>query len=268
MNSLLLAAGLVLTSAAGSQVHSFRWEKHDHTGNQWNLIVGGAQVGSYRPGEDVYRPLLDFARNLWGPPCPPPCPLPEGVRLPSKVENGVKNFGVDMSQIPKGERYMMQGKEVPKEKAIYSMDKLPDDRDALWVVIAGGTDEQRKKVKEVMEQENVKDAAPIKYKVWDAPAGDWSLRDSETGHKVYKDDGNPTVYYLAPDGEVLHRQDSFEGPADYQTLRLARKVYDAKKDPSLKGVLWHLFMPNIDPGLIVLGLLGGAALILPKKGNG
>jgi hypothetical protein len=60
------------------------------------------------------------------------------------------------------------------------------------------------------------------------------LKDGVTGQTLFKVDGRPTVYLQAPDGKVLHRQDDFKGPDDFQAIRKAIKSYDAGKDVDLR----------------------------------
>lgn len=69
--------------------------------------------------------------------------------------------------------------------------------------------------------------------VQDYPPEHWHLRDGVTRQPGFFTNGAPTVYLLAADGQVLHRQDDYAGgsAAAAEAFRRARVDYDPRRDP-------------------------------------
>jgi hypothetical protein len=142
-----------------------------------------------------------------------------------------ENHGVDLSKIGPS-RCMMNGREVTMEHALGVVGgQIPDDSQKLRLTVIG-TQEKRQPVITALAQ--LEPELRNRIVPWSVPADHWSLKDTATGQTAFKADGAPTVYLQAPDGKVLHRQDDWRGPDDFQAIRKAVKAYDAKKDPDLR----------------------------------
>jgi hypothetical protein len=73
-----------------------------------------------------------------------------------------------------------------------------------------------------------------KLSPWFVAADHWSLKETDSGTLLFETGGKPTVYVLAPDGAVLHRQDGWDAEDDIAAIRKGLKKYDPKRDPDLR----------------------------------
>ncbi len=237
----------VLPAAAG-----YEWRTFADEPDQLSLWHDGRQLGNWRISTREYLPLL--APGVWGDPCPPPYPPPQDVVAPGKIEtDGTINFGLERSRLPAG-RHLLNGKEVSKDELLQALGsaKFPDDSQWPSLTIIGP---------EVMRQMVLSDLqsspflAPWKggLKVQDYSPDHWAVRDAG-----FVTTGQPTIYYQAPDGTVLHRQDEYRGPeALAEVLRQVDPQYKPEKDPDLNKGFAGVPLPLLIGGAVVLYLLLG-----------
>ena len=79
-------------------------------------------------------------------------------------------------------------------------------------------------------------------------AEDWDVGPGESA-------GLPTRW-MSADGRVLHRQDQYHGPADWQAIRKVDPNYDPSRDPDVTKPKTSVI--NVSPFLV----LGGTILLL------
>lgn len=222
---------------------AYRWYTlPDHPGRCY-LFHGKQQVGEYDHVHHVYRPLLDYQKEVWGGVCEPPIPPPL--------------FGVQASKVGTGPAYAIDGKPVTRAEAIQAAaEGIPDDKDKLRATVIAKGDQGKKVADDVK-----KELGPA--------AKDFIVRAYPPDHFALKAQGFKTdadgVYVQAPDGKVLHRQDDLDGgaPAVAESLLRAKKDYDLKRDPDLRKLLPSL--PQLDAQkLFTLALLGLVAVLAFK----
>lgn len=187
--------------------------------NEYAVRVDGVQVGNLDADAKLFRPILG---DDWGDP------------VPLFRQQFDKEHGVDRSKLQ------------PTQRTGDAVD-IPDDSKKLRVSIIG-TKEQRKPVVDA-----VKDEANIV--VWQCEPDHWSLTDTETGKRIFRTDGTPTVYVQAPDGKVLHRQD--DGREIVGAIRKASKGYQSDLDPDLRKPVAPPATPIAPSSLPALVVFGG-----------
>ncbi len=237
-------------AAAGYEWRPFA----DGDPSQSALFLGGVQVGAYRYADEAFYPY-DPGRRRFGQRCAPP------LEPPAR-----RNFGLDPDRIRAGNHYRLNGRESSREQIEQALQggdgrRIPDNSRKLRVVIIG-SDAERRQVREEFsrpelagwtEQAVIQDYAPDHWHV--ARAG-------------YHTAGHPTIYVLAPDGTVLHRQDNYEGGAAAlaDALRRARPDYQPQRDRDCRLPLpFRLSLPRIPWSVPVLVVLASLFLLLRKK---
>lgn len=166
-----------------------------------------------------------YDKGQFGAQAQPPIPLPTfGVDV-GRVEDDLKKRIGDLTDDSKKLRIVVIGEEAQRKEAIAAIAGLPE-KDSF--VVQGFS------------------------------PGAWQLK---CGHQT---SGNPTIYCQSPDGQVLHRQDSFDGVDSLAgALRKAKAGYDAKKDPDLRKTQIPTPAASINGVLLLSGL--AAALILYQR---
>lgn len=174
-------------------------------------------------------------------------------------------FGVDAAKLKdRPARILRGGKEITREQAFQLLgDKeVPDDRSLLRVTVIGPDAERGQVVADLAGH-----PALASYKgrllVQDYAPDHWSV-----ARAGFKTDGHPTVYVQAPDGTVLHRQDTYQGPAQLaEAIRKADPSYDPSKDPdATKPAIGLPDLSKIPTWVWVAGAVG-LYMFLQKKGQ-
>lgn len=241
-----------------------KWVAVPGDDDQVALYFGNRYLGNYSYSGKYYRPIVG---NDWGaitespvkPPCRrcgpgckcgPGCSCDDDENKPESIE---QNFGVDSDKLQGGPRYQISGRDVDKGDALRAVDKqaqLPDDAKKFRMTIIG-TDAERKPV---LDDWKAKGEPKDRVVLWSVPPGHWSLHDNVTGQPMFVTTGHPTVYLQAPTGKVLHRQDDYRGPNDFQAIRKAVTSYDATKDPDLRKTQSTVPVPAALAGFGLLAL--------------
>jgi hypothetical protein len=168
---------------------------------------------------------------------------------------GVRNFGLDLAHMAGGKdpRYRVGGKPCKKRELMAAM--VEDDSAKPRLTIIGSKDE-RTKVLAALPPE----ASRYLVKAYDPV--DWTV--SRAG---FKTDGHPTIYVQAPDGRVLHRQDTFSDAKQLaEALRKADPSYDPAKDSDVtKGLSFDLLKQLVAIVPPLGWLIGGIALLYLLK---
>jgi hypothetical protein len=247
---------------------AYEWVQLARIPDQIFLYRNGQQIGNYsRAG--FYMPIID---DEWGEICDPPVTPPNWFKLKhapkqGPIEQDIPNFGVVNSELQSntnGSRYEISGRQASREEVVQAIEKgLPDDAGKFRLTVIGA-DAERKRFEDDWKAAGEVALTALKNRclLWSVPADHWSVK--EVG---FKTDGHPTVYLQAPDGKVLHRQDDYHGPGDFQAIRKAVDSYDAKKDPDRRKVVDVPGLPSVSPVVWVGVILGVLVLLslLPRK---
>lgn len=252
MRWVFVSLGLLsLACAAGA---GYEWRSFPDDKDQLSLWKDGVQLGNYRISERRYYPHL--APDVWGEPCPSPYPPPQEP-APGKIDSdGTINFGLDRTRLSAAGKHFVDGKEVSKEELLQALGKpcFPDDSQWPSLTIIG-PEGARQKVLSDLQSSPCLIPWKDRIKVRDYPPDHWTVRD--TG---FVTSGQPTIYFQAPDGTVLHRQDEYRGPeALAAVLRKADPAYQPERDPDLNKSLASV------PLWMWIG--GGILLVLLWKGD-
>jgi hypothetical protein len=186
----------------------------------------------------------------------------EGARIDT---DGTLNFGLDRQyfEAPRQERYAINGLAVSREDVLKRlMASVPDDQSKPFLTVIGAVPARRQVLADL-------EAAPAlapwkgKLRVQAYAPDEWAV-----ARAGFATGGSPTLYYQAPDGTVLHRQDDYAGGADAlaTALRRADPSYNPAGDPDRRKALPGLGRDL--PWSVPLILLGAAALLTlyrPKK---
>jgi len=133
------------------------------------------------------------------------------------------------------ERILLNGTLITAEEGINRIGDIPDKSKYFRIIVISPNSELRNKVRaELSALPEAKDAIVQSYS-----PDHWHLKDREGNTKYKVDGGDPIIYYLAPSsgndpaGRVINRQDHYKGGVSVvaESLRKARKDYDAGKDP-------------------------------------
>lgn len=247
-----LVVSLTLACSAGA---GYEWRSFPDDKDQLSLWKDGVQLGNYRISEDKYYPHR--AAGVWGHPCPPPYPLPQGAATPGKIESdGTINFGLDRTRLSAAGKHFVDGKEVSKEQLLQALGKacLPDDSGWPSLTIIG-PEALRQTVLSDLQSSPFLTPWKDRIKVRDYAPDHWAVKDAG-----FVTSGQPTIYLQAPDGTVLHRQDEYRRPeALAEVLRRADPAYQPERDPDLNKTL-----PNVP---LWLWIVGGILLVLLWKGD-
>jgi hypothetical protein len=206
----------------------------------------------------------------------------------------VKNFGLNMRKLyefsgdsggsadgKSGQsgkvRYSIKGKASSREKVFEAIKDLEfppiPNHDAVRIVVIG--DESRERVLQLIADQVARSSVAKKPLLDDFARTHWAVADSG-----YVTKGAPTVYFLRPDGVVIHRQDNEQDllKALAVALRDPNPRYDPSQDPDLRrNTPWWPFGPNpnqpnrsgnsLMPLLLVLGGFGIVVLLILKGGS-
>jgi hypothetical protein len=141
------------------------------------------------------------------------------------------NFGLDLAHLANGNqpRYRVGGKPCRKRDVMTAMVEDDSAKPRLTII---GSKEERAQALAALPAE----ASRYLVKAYDRT--DWAV-----ARAGFKTDGHPTIYVQAPDGTVLHRQDTFADAKQLaEALRKADPTYDPAKDPDLsKSSLAQMF---------------------------
>jgi hypothetical protein len=184
----------------------------------------------------------------------------------SRIENdGTLNFGLDREHLagPRQERYEINGRAAGKEEVLkFLQASVPDDVARSFLTVIGSIAERRQVLADL---ESAPALAPWKGKlrVQAYAPDDWAV-----ARAGFATGGNPTIYFQAADGTVLHRQDDYAGAADglATALRQADPTYNPAADPDRRKASAGPFLGV--PWSVPVVLLGAAGLLIlyrPKK---
>lgn len=181
-----------------------------------------------------------------------------------------ENFGVDWPRIVNRKYDGKDGKITLVEAMDFAKGSYEDTRKNFRLVVIG-TPGERGPVATALA------ALPAEEKdklaTWFVSADHWSLKDSDGGGQRFETGGHPTVYLLAPDGAVIHRQDGWTSQDDVDAIRKGLKKYDPKRDPDLRktpdsarvpALAWKRMAKKALPVALVCG---GAVLVLNFLGR-
>jgi hypothetical protein len=211
--------GPVGPTLAGKQVLPFtgwRW----HNGRAY-YFHEGVQIAGWDPAAQIYR-TYDATHDHWSEPerapwlpqgcgccagcacgdcqcvhngpCTPDCSCVPAAGMPKWMTHGVK-----MDKLNGHERYTLNGKEVGGHE-------LPNDAKRLRLTVIG-SDEERQRVTEDLNKHAALLPLTLNLVVRDYRPDHWHV-----ARAGFVTTGHPSIYLQAPDGKVLHRTASYEGP--------------------------------------------------------
>ena len=246
MRSILIASALALP-AGGHE-----WLQSPSDPGVWYLNHAGRQLGTYYADRGEYRPL-DQATGSFGPPCDPPALLPRA-----------RNYGVQRSLISDQERITVQGREVSQAEAWQLLGRPAEadvppagERFRLSVISPTRAEEITRQLEGQLSPQA---KAKTTVQAWKPDEWQIATRDFFTR-------ADPVIYFQAPGGAVLHRQDHFEGGAQAAVdgCKDACPKYDPAKD---KDHTKAPAVPGLPAGapvaLLIAGLVAGGSLLLRK----
>ena len=250
-----------------STEQGFQWQQSAEDSDAWALRLNGQLVGGWRQSTGrffawngagwaaadcpVNPPAQAMAKKADCPCCGEscncavkPCGKPDCkcVMAGAVVESdGTLNFG--LSRAPLKPRRVHNGQEISRQQLFAALKaNVPDESADLCLTLIGPKAD-REHVLFDLENSPLLAAFKDKLKVQAYTPDHWAVKGSG-----FVTSGHPTIYCQAPDGKVLHRQDSYAGPeALAEALRDANAAYDPAKDPNLNA-------PAI-PGLAEIGKL-------------
>ena len=213
-----------------TQYKNYHWILDENRDYEVYLYNDAIQVGAWSYVDKSYRPIVN---NEWGNKQNDP---PFSIEPPESQKYPRFYFGVMQEKLSHEKKVTRKGIEISYEEAMKVIsddksDKIPDDSKKFRLTIIGPK----------VDTDNVKnlwakEASDLKPRVavWGVTPDSFALKDTETGKQIFKNDGKPGIYFTAPDGQVLHRQDDFNGSQDFTAIRKAIKAYDDSKDPDLR----------------------------------
>lgn len=151
-------------------------------------------------------------------------------------------FGVDWEKIA-NKKYDDKAKKISLIEAFDFAKGNYDDAKTNLRLIVIGTKEERAPFEAAYRALPVEEREKISP--WFVSADHWSMKDSDGGELRYVVDGKPTVYVLAPDGELIHRQDGGTASDAIEAIRKGGKKYDPKRDPDLRKTPDPLRVPAL-----------------------
>lgn len=228
-----LGLGRVLTAPTTPAAQAVKVECYSIEGkpaDRWYLRVNGQVIGHLTESTGI---LETTDGNRWEFKLPCSCDCPQCPECPSKSSaDTVPTFaqvppgGVDPEHLGTVERYTINGQEVPEARAFEALESsnLVDDSKALRVTVIGPTQARARVLADLKGRPELagmilKDYAPDAWEVCGLG---------------YITDGNPTVYVQSAAGQVLHRQDEYDGPEPLLGAIRKARDYDPKKDPDLR----------------------------------
>lgn len=142
--------------------------------------------------------------------------------------DGTWNFGLDRQRIDGKTKYKFGDQEISYQEAMRLIEEgIPDDANKLRVTVIGPEAERKRVVADLDSQA----FAPLKNL--------FIVQAYEPTNPMiqglgFVTTGNPTIYVQKPDGTVMHRQDSYDGPSKLATaIRRADPNYNPANDPDL-----------------------------------
>lgn len=245
----------MLLCAAVVAADGFNWKPWNDGSGDYSLMRGDAQHGFYRGRDGRFFPL-DRTTRVFGPACEPP------------IEPPVRHFGVIPTDRP-SHQFLARGEVVSEQEAFaYIRDdprriSVPEDAGKLRVAVIG---QEQETARVVGAWEGDAALSPFRdamlFSAWHPD--DWQIADYG-----FHTAGKPTIYCLAPNGEVLHRQDDFDGGAAAlaEALREADAAYQAKRDRDRRkvlngvaGIVERVPLPAWALGAFMVGAAGVIAL--------
>ena len=235
-----------------SRAVSYEWREGSEPTEVY-LYSGGRQAGGYSYAQGIYRPWLG---SRYGEPSSPPVSPPERQTIGQDV-TPANNFGIDTAKLSSRiePKYICNGEPCTRETAVKAIEKgLPDDGKKLYLTVIGA-DEDRKRAEADFPPDFKSRVKLNSYR-----SDHWAVQPG------FVTAGTPTVYLQAPDGKVLHRQDSY-APGDFQAIRKAIDKYDAKRDPDVRQASAPVHLPAfVTPSNVILGgLLAAVAALYFKQ---
>jgi hypothetical protein len=252
-----------LAPATFPDAKSFEWKAYPENPSQVFLLFGGRTAGAWDYDGRYYRP---YNGRAWGEPRGyAPVPPPEREAPPKAAEQVGQNFGIDVDKVgrEKGTRYWRKGEEVSRADVVAALERgdLKDDSKHLRLTIAGGTDADRKRVLDDYRASAELAELRGRVNVWACAADHFSLKDTDTGAMLFPaSPARVMVCLQAADGTVLHRQDGYDGPADFQAVRKA-SGYDPARDRDLRKPDLAAPLASVPPAVWALGVLVGAFVL-------
>lgn len=144
-------------------------------------------------------------------------------------------FGVDSSKLTGSPRYRINGIPVSEVDASAAIDgaprpvgapQLPDPAGKIALTVIG-PDPDRAAVLRDLDTFPALQRFRDRLVIRDYRPDHWHVSDAG-----FKRDGAPTIYLQDDQGTVLHRQDTYRGPAELATaIRRVDPQYDPAKDP-------------------------------------
>lgn len=180
----------------------------------------------------------------------PPVPSPVALAT-AEGDDPPPLFGVDESQL-KGNRVVLNGREVSREEASRRLDQAPDtprptapslpDRSGRLHLTIIGQASDRAAVLRDLDQHPALRAIKDRLVVRDYDPGHW-----HTVGVGMVQNGHPTMYLQDESGTVLHRQDTYRGPdALAGAVRKVDPAYRPDKDPDANAVFNPLAFLGLD----------------------
>jgi hypothetical protein len=227
----------------------------DESMTELTLYRFGKQIGSWLVLEGRYYPLN--SDGSWGEPRP---------RAPVKLPREATNFGVEMGRLPRGPaRVLLPGaRQIGAQEAraliaahgdLSAGGTVPELASKVRVVVIGSGREQVEK-----DWNAAAELAPYKQQmIFQSYAPDhWHV--AKVGYVVT---GTPSIYVVAGDGTVLHRQADYSGPGELARvlggLRVPAPDYDKRRDPDRRWP-WQVGRLKLPWTLWLLPI--GAAMVL------
>lgn len=172
----------------------------------------------------------------------------------------VTNYGIDPARLTKGKpRYTANSLEA--EHFIRETQQRSEHKDRCYVTVIGNPAD-RKPVAEDWNRHPAFDG--LRDNVWfqEFKKGEWQVRD-ELG---YKADGKPTILVQKPDGEVLLRLNSYNGPHPIaNALRKADPHYKPENDPTQGGGADEILGGNTRTYIAVGAIFLVALFFVPRR---
>lgn len=207
---------------------------------------GGGKVAPKPPAVPAPEPM----------PVPPPPPLIGGQPIEEDEE---PFFGVEWDKIA-NHKYDDKAHKITLIEAMEFAKGNYDDAKTNWRLVVIGTESQHTVVKAAMKE--IPSDELEKISPWFVAADHWSLRDSDGSTLRFETGGKPTIYLMAPDGKVIHRQDEWTGQESIDAIRKGLKKYDPKTDPDLRNaasspifsiVTWRRIFKRLFPVALACG---------------
>lgn len=235
----------------------YEWRKRADDPERLYLFRRGVQIGGYDLLSGQYR-LYNSANNTWGAIVTAPIATPPRIR---------QNFGVETERLSGEPRYVLEdsaGTHELTRSAAHDLvsSKLEDDTGKLRITVIGPAEDRKRVVQDLTAK--LPDIANWAI-VRDYPPDHWAVAES------FVTSGKPTIYCQAPAGQVLHRQDGYEGGIDALATALRKaKNYDPKKDPDLRqpaSPFKDIDLVKLAPYALCLAAGLGVGLVFLRKGS-